>query len=398
MQLRFPGFEDEWNQFKLQDIVEINPKSSNLPNEFYYIDLGVINNGRLSDNIKKIKLSEAPSRAQRLLEINDILFQTVRPYQKNNFLFLINNKDKKYVSSTGYAQLRTKSIVSTFFTYYMLYAESFIKKVLSLSSGSNYPAVNSKDLSKIMIYLPSIIEQKNIGSLLFNVDMKIRVLENLFGIYQKFKKYLLQQIFGRLAKKLQFKNVYSLKVSEIIMSISPKNYQINKNDIKKSGAFPVLDQGKTLISGFCDDETKLFDNVPIILFGDHTTVLKYAAKPFIVGGDGVKLLKPKININLKYLYYNLIFNNINPEGYKRHFSILKNKKISIHNSIEEQEKIANFLSAVDKKIDLIQTQIDEMEKFKKGLLQQMFISRINSLIITIILISLESSHVFRFFF
>ena len=373
MQLRFPGFEDEWNQFKLQDIVEINPKSSNLPNEFYYIDLGVINNGRLSDNIKKIKLSEAPSRAQRLLEINDILFQTVRPYQKNNFLFLINNKDKKYVSSTGYAQLRTKSIVSTFFTYYMLYAESFIKKVLSLSSGSNYPAVNSKDLSKIMIYLPSIIEQKNIGSLLFNVDMKIRVLENLFGIYQKFKKYLLQQIFGRLAKKLQFKNVYSLKVSEIIMSISPKNYQINKNDIKKSGAFPVLDQGKTLISGFCDDETKLFDNVPIILFGDHTTVLKYAAKPFIVGGDGVKLLKPKININLKYLYYNLIFNNINPEGYKRHFSILKNKKISIHNSIEEQEKIANFLSAVDKKIDLIQTQIDEMEKFKKGLLQQMFI-------------------------
>ena len=96
-------------------------------------------------------------------------------------------------------------------------------------------------------------------------------------------------------------------------------------------------------------------------------------KPFIVGGDGVKLLKPKIDINLKYLYYNLIYNNINSEGYKRHFSILKNKKILIYNSIKEQEKIANFLSAVDKKIDLIQSQIDKIEEFKKGLLQQMFI-------------------------
>ena len=420
MQLRFPGFEDEWNQFKLQDIVEINPKSSNLPNEFYYIDLGVINNGRLSDNIKKIKLSEAPSRAQRLLEINDILFQTVRPYQKNNFLFLINNKDKKYVSSTGYAQLRTKSIVSTFFTYYMLYAESFIKKVLSLSSGSNYPAVNSKDLSKIMIYLPSIIEQKNIGSLLFNVDMKIRVLENLFGIYQKFKKYLLQQIFGRLAKKLQFdfnEEWREVTFKELLIELNEKTTTNNQHKILSSTKEGIFSQKEY----FANRNVASKDNTGYKILRKNQIVLSpqnlwmgniNVNTDFEIGivspsykiyetTDLVEINYFKHIIKLSRLIYeykcaseqgaSIVRRNLNKQ-------LFEEIKINIP-SLKEQEKIANFLSAVDKKIDLIQTQIDEMEKFKKGLLQQMFISRINSLIIiTIILISLESSHVFRFFF
>ena len=372
--LRFPGFTQFWFQFKLRDIVKINPKSSDLPDKFYYIDLESVNNGKLSKNIKITDLHNAPSRAQRMLKFKDILFQTVRPYQKNNFLFLINSNKQSYVSSTGYAQLRTRSIANTFFTYYLLHTESFVKKVLSLSTGSNYPAINSKDLSKIKIYLPSLDEQKNIGILLFKIDDKIRFLEQNLHICQKFKKGLLQQIF---TQKLQFKKVKSFFVSDIITSISSKNYQINKNSIKEIGKFPVIDQGKNRITGFYSDETKLFNNLPVIIFGDHTTILKYAETPFIVGGDGVKLLKPKININLKYLYYNLIFNNVKSEGYKRHFSIFKKRNLLIHESEEEQEKIANFLSSVDKKIDLIQSQIEKMEEFKKGLLQQMFTSMLS---------------------
>src|SRR5690606_959214 len=102
--LRFPGFEGGWEEKRLREICEINPKSEDLPQSFIYIDLESVENGRLMKEDVIFK-DEAPSRAQRILLKNDILYQTVRPYQKNNLLF---NKVGKYVASTGYAQLRTK--------------------------------------------------------------------------------------------------------------------------------------------------------------------------------------------------------------------------------------------------------------------------------------------------
>src|SRR5690606_40376361 len=80
------------------------PKNEGLPSSFVYIDLESVENGRLlkEDFISK---DGAPSRAQRVLSKNDVLFQMVRPYQKNNLFF---DKEGKYVASTGYAQIRTK--------------------------------------------------------------------------------------------------------------------------------------------------------------------------------------------------------------------------------------------------------------------------------------------------
>ena len=260
------------------------------------------------------------------------------------------------------------------FLYYLLKRMKENHTWEKLSQGSTFESINSTDIKQLKIKIPSNEEQEKIANFLSFIDKQIGLLANKYNLYQNFKKGVIQQIF---TQKLQFKKVKSFFVSDIITSISSKNYQINKNSIKEIGKFPVIDQGKNRIAGFYSDETKLFNNLPVIIFGDHTTILKYAETPFIVGGDGVKLLKPKININLKYLYYNLIFNNVNSEGYKRHFSIFKKRKLLIHESGEEQEKIANFLSVVDRKIDLINSQIEKMEEFKKGLLQQMFTSMLS---------------------
>lgn len=140
---------------------------------------------------------------------------------------------------------------------------------------------------------------------------------------------------------------------DVFNSLPTKKYQIKSKDIKEKGKFIVVDQGKEEIAGYFDDKTKLFNDLPIIIYGDHTTIVKFKDEPFIVGADGVKLLNSKINANLKYLYYALLNVNIKPEGYKRHFSILKKVKIPISN-INEQTKIANFLSLVDKKIELME--------------------------------------------
>lgn len=85
----------------MKGIAEINPKSENLPNNFYYVDLESVNNGRVG-TLNYINSNDAPSRAQRVLSQNDILFQMVRPYQRKNLLFSFTSEDN-YVASTGYA-------------------------------------------------------------------------------------------------------------------------------------------------------------------------------------------------------------------------------------------------------------------------------------------------------
>lgn len=96
---------EEWEIARFNKIAVFNPKSESLPDSFIYIDLESVKDGVLR-NKNMIKKTNAPSRAQRLLEKNDVLFQTVRPYQKNN-LFFDEEKDN-YVASSGYAQIRSK--------------------------------------------------------------------------------------------------------------------------------------------------------------------------------------------------------------------------------------------------------------------------------------------------
>lgn len=77
--MRFSGFDDEWVVKKLNDVSNINPKTGDLPENFIYIDLDSVNKGILT-KYNQINKVDAPSRAQRCLDVNDILFQTVRPY------------------------------------------------------------------------------------------------------------------------------------------------------------------------------------------------------------------------------------------------------------------------------------------------------------------------------
>lgn len=370
--MRFSGFDDEWVVKKLNDVSNINPKTGDLPETFIYIDLDSVNKGILT-KYNQINKVDAPSRAQRCLDVNDILFQTVRPYQMNNLFFELT--DNKYVASTGYAQIKSK--INSRFLYYYLHYHKFVNNVLSRCTGSNYPAINSTDLKKIKIKIPSSPnEQLLIGDLFHKIDQKIKLLENKHDYYLDFKKYLMQQIF---AQKLRFNFTDDwnyMNFSEIFKSVSTKKYQIKSADILDKGDFEVIDQGQDEIAGYFNDKTKLCQELPIIIYGDHTTFVKFRDKPFIVGADGVKLLIPKFNANPKYLFYALEHFNIKPEGYKRHFSIIKKIKLPIP-TLEEQNEISEIFNYIDIKLKYTKIQLQETEEFKKGLLQQMFIVRIN---------------------
>ncbi|URJ37338.1 restriction endonuclease subunit S [Paenibacillus polymyxa] len=189
-EVRFPGFTDAWEQRRLCEIAEFNPKSM-LPDEFEYVDLESVVGTNLIGHRTESKDS-APSRAQRLAQLGDVFYQTVRPYQKNNYLYDLPYDN--YVFSTGYAQMRPS--IDSYFLLSRLQEELFVKTVLDRSTGTSYPAINSNDLAEIEIKVPiDNDEQVKIGSLFRSLDHLITLHQRKLEHLQEQKKALLQQMF-----------------------------------------------------------------------------------------------------------------------------------------------------------------------------------------------------------
>ncbi len=183
-----------WNKKKLNEICEVNPSSKGLPEKFIYIDLESVEDGILKQK-KHISISEAPSRAQRFLIKDDVIFQTVRPYQQNNYYFLPDDSFN-YVASTGYAQLRAYESPS--FLYQYIHNPNFLEKVLAKCTGSNYPAINSSDLSEITVLIPSKIqEQQKIAFCLSALDEIIKAQLETIEQLKQHKKGLMQRLLPK---------------------------------------------------------------------------------------------------------------------------------------------------------------------------------------------------------
>ena len=160
------------------------------------------------------------------------------------------------------------------------------------------------------------------------------------------------------------------KFKDLFSSFANKDFQLQSSEYCDRGRYPIIDQGKKKIIGYSDNRTKVCDKFPCIIFGDHTTELKYIDFPFIIGADGVKTLSV-LEGNALFQYYNLQVNNIQPTGYNRHFSMLKEISLYVPN-LEEQEKIGTYFDNLDNLITLHQRKCDAIKELKKGMLQKMF--------------------------
>lgn len=139
-------------------------------------------------------------------------------------------------------------------------------------------------------------------------------------------------------------------LESITKSVSSKQYQIAASGFKQVGKYPVISQSKEFIIGYNNDETKLYHHEkPVVVFGDHTTEVKYVDFDFIVGADGVKIFEPIEDIIVgKFLKYILEFYSIGLEkvgGYSRHYKFIKDKAIPIP-PLSEQERIVAKLEQI----------------------------------------------------
>lgn len=164
--------------------------------------------------------------------------------------------------------------------------------------------------------------------------------------------------------KLSFENIF-IDATKTVEKIPQTEYL-------PSGQYPIIDQGQRHIAGYSNHSTGFCADVPAIIFGDHTRVIKYIDKPFFIGADGVKVLKSKSNAtDYKYLFYALSSIKIPNTGYNRHFKWLKGSKIPVYNSTL-QKRIAKRLDKVQELIAKQKEQIAKLDLLIKSRFLDMF--------------------------
>lgn len=162
------------------------------------------------------------------------------------------------------------------------------------------------------------------------------------------------------------------KFTDVFSDQTKLGYKIPTSEYLSEGKFPIIDQGHGQIAGYTNLQSGVFENVPVIIFGDHTRAVKYVNTPFFLGADGVKVLKSKIkDTDYKYLFYFLQTAHIPNTGYNRHFKWLKELEIPLP-PISEQRRIASILDKVTDLIAKRRAQIEKLDLLVKSRFVEMF--------------------------
>ena len=319
--------------------------------------------------IQEILQEEAPSRAQRVINNNDILFQCVRPYQKNNYIHKEPNTSMtQWVASTGYAQIRTTE--SPNYIYHLLNTDGFNRKVMVRCTGSSYPAINSEDLSTIHFYLSTDKnEQCKIARLLDLLDERIATQNKIIEDLKKLKSAISERLF----KSVKGSTVLLSDLCDIV-----KGKQINGENLSDSGNYYVMNGG-TEPSGYYDNYNVEASTISISEGGNSCGYVQFNTSPFWSGGHCYSIQNIADKVDNMYLYHYLKSNEDAimklrigsglPNIQKKDLAMFK----IIVPKIEWQIKISTFLSSLERKAEIEERIQNVMQKKKLYLLQQMFI-------------------------
>ena len=392
--IRFKGFTDTWEQRKLGECAEFNPKSE-LPDIFEYVDLeSVVGTDILSHRTES--KSSAPSRAQRLAQKGDVFYQTVRPYQKNNCIF--ENDENNWVFSTGYAQLRP--VNDGYFLLTLLQNEDFVKLVLDRCTGTSYPAINSNDLADIDVNIPiNNLEQQRIGDYFRNLDSLITLHQRKYDKLTKVKKAMLKKMFpqnGANKPEIRFRGFTDGWEHCKLNSIADVRDGTHASPQYFSSGHPFI-TSKNVKDGYIN-----YDDVQYISDEDYEEINKRSkvdVNDILMGMIGtignlalireepdfaiknVALIKDTGDIFYLYLYHYLqsetVLNQLleNMDGGTQKFVALKRiRELNIAFPIKsEQQAIGTYFHNLDSVITLHQRKLDTLKYLKEAMLEKMFV-------------------------
>lgn len=396
-EIRFPGFTEDWEERKLNELAEFNPKSD-LPERFEYVDLESVVGTELVGHRTENRYS-APSRAQRLAKKNDVFYQTVRPYQKNNYLFDLPYDN--YVFSTGYAQMRP--IGNGYFLLTLIQEEKFVNRVLERSTGTSYPAINSNDLAKLPVKVPADIqEQQKVGTFFKQIDNAITLHQRKLDLLKETKKGFLQKMFpknGAKVPEIRFpgftEDWEQRKLGEVVERVTRKNKKLESiRPLTISAQEGLIDQNEFFNKTVASRDVSGYY---LVKKGEFAYNKSYsngypwgAVKRLNQYDMGVLstlyiVFKPKkIDSDFLEKYYDTTYwykevSKHAAEGARNHgllniaASDFFETEIVMPLKIEEQQKIGAFFKQLDDTIALQQRKLDLLKEMKKGFLQKMFV-------------------------
>ena len=376
--IRFPEFSGEWSVTTLQKDCIVNPTNEKIADKFVYVDLESVTQGQLNKQQVMVK-EEAPSRAQRVLHTDDILFQCVRPYQKNNYIVKDTMFGIQWVASTGYAQIRTQ-IDNPTFLYYVLNTSKYNRAVMVRCTGSSYPAINSDDLSKIPFYKCDIAEQKKIADFLSLLDERIAAQTKIIEELKKLKCAIIEKLYSKIqGKEYSFGQLFEvvnernkqMKYSNIL-SASQEKGMVNRDDLNLDIQF----------------ERSNINTYKIVRAGDYVIHLRSFQGGFAfsdklgVCSPAYTILRPKEVLEYGYLSYFFMSRQFIKSLILVTYGIRDGRSINVEEwlgmktklpSKKEQRKILNVLCCFDEKIQNEENMLNKLSKHKQYLLRQMFI-------------------------
>ncbi|QHW36498.1 restriction endonuclease subunit S [Staphylococcus ursi] len=397
-ELRFPGFEGEWEEKKLGEVLTVldGDRGKNYPSGTDFSEMehtlflsavNVTKNGFQFNQRQYITEEKSLSMGNGKLAENDVVLTTrgsignVGWYNKK-----IYNKIPFARINSGMLILRTNNDKKAQFLSHFLRTTIGKRRIQLISFGSAQPQLTKKDIKLYKMHFPNIIEQQKIGEFFSKLDRQIELEEQKLALLEEQKKGYMQKIFSQ---ELRFKddngNDYPEweekklgEVYKVTMGQSPKS--INYTD---DHSYPVLVQGNAdLYKGNIYPRIYTKETTKLVKDGD---ILLTVRAP--VGEVGIAQFEACIGrgvcsiVGDKFIYYHLEFFSLQSKWQKLSQgstfesisgSEVRNVEVSIP-SASEREKISRYFTKLDQLINRQTQKIDLLKQRKKGFLQKMFV-------------------------
>ena len=295
-----------------------------------------LKNKYIFDTQRKITALGLKNSSAKLLPIDSVIFSsraTIGEISITKVETSTNQGSKNFICDPKKIEYE--------FLYYLL--KSKVDEIIGLATGATYKEINKTVFSSIEIDIPNLLTQKQIADVLSAYDdlienntKRIKILEEIaqaiykewfvffrFPGHEKAKMVDSKTEFGKIPEGWEVK-----KVGQLIAKIQRK-HKVQRGEYIKEGEFPVIDQGRDFIGGYtANNETVYKDNLPLIVFGDHTRVLKFVDFPFACGADGTQLLSSNSErMPITLFFYALQNVDLSNFAYARHFKFLKEKNV-----------------------------------------------------------------------
>lgn len=226
--------------------------------------------------------------------------------------------------------------------------------------------------------VPPAAEQRAIAAALSDMDSLLAGLDRLIAKKRDLKQAAMQQLLTGQIRLPGFQGEWEVKpFADVLSRVNAKAHQIQTIDYQSNGRYPVVDQGKKAIVGFSDKGEQRFfcPRGGVIVFGDHTCIVKFIEFDFLVGADGTQLLVGKDGQCTRFHALQLQYQGVEPTGYNRHFKFLKEREFAAP-QVQEQSAIAAVLADMDAELTALEARRDKTRALKLGMMQELLTGRI----------------------